>query len=218
MGVGNIWARAALYAGILAGFAYLFVMHQSLGSATMLAFKGTGVWFLAIYAALNARSTSGWLITGVMAMGSLGDVLVEQNLELGAGAFIVGHILAAWLYFKNRRRQLSPSQKWLAIIVVPAVLLISWILTQDGLSLLYSLFLAVMASLAWTSLFSRYRVGIGAMLFVLSDLMIFARGAEWISGTAVDLAIWAFYFAGQVMIVVGVSEVLAKRAGEASPT
>jgi uncharacterized membrane protein YhhN len=42
---------------------------------------------------------------------------------------------------------------------------------------LYSLGLALMAATAWLSRFPRYRVGIGALMFVVSDLLIFGRSA-----------------------------------------
>jgi len=39
----------------------------------------------------------------------------------------------------------------------------------------YSLGLALMAATAWTSRFPRFRVGIGAVMFLVSDLLIFGR-------------------------------------------
>jgi uncharacterized membrane protein YhhN len=75
---------------------------------------------------------------------------------------------------------------------------------------LYALGLAAMAAFAWLSRFPRYRVGIGALMFVVSDLLIFARsgplhGQEW-----VGYAIWTLYFGGQLLIVLGVTRTLEK--------
>lgn len=211
LGVGGPAARWALLAAFVLGGTYLFGMTGDANPTVMLAWKGAGVWLLAIYAALNARSNDGWLIAVVMAMGALGDVLVERNVTAGAAAFAVGHIIAAILYLRHRRVQLDETQKWLGIVTVPAVVMIGWSLTHDPMATLYSLFLGVMAASAWISRFPRYRVGIGAMLFVASDLLIFARMGTETPEPWMTFAIWLLYFVGQVLIVLGVTEMLSAR-------
>ena len=61
-----------------------------------------------------------------------------------------------------------------------------------------------MAAAAWTSSFPRYRVGIGALLFVVSDLLIFARMGAWQDHWAPHAFIWPLYYIGQLLITVGV--------------
>jgi uncharacterized membrane protein YhhN len=65
---------------------------------------------------------------------------------------------------------------------VPATVIIAYLLPADragapGVAL-YSLGLSLMAATAWTSRFHRFRVGIGAVMFVVSDLLIFARAGR----------------------------------------
>jgi uncharacterized membrane protein YhhN len=203
-------AHVVLIAALVAGGTYLFGMNAELHPSMMLAWKGAGVWLLAIYAGLLARKNSGWLIAFVMGMGALGDVLLERNMTLGAGAFLIGHIAAIYLYLNNRRRILTASQRWLAIVTVPAITLIGWSLTRSGPILIYTLFLAMMAASAWASRFPRYWTGIGAMLFVASDLLIFARMGIWADVSWISPAIWLLYFGGQVLIVLGVTRTLAR--------
>jgi uncharacterized membrane protein YhhN len=207
---GGTFAAVALVCALIAGGTYLFGMDADIPDSTMLIWKGLGVWLLAVYAGLCARSNDGWIIALVMAMGALGDVLVERNLAVGSAAFIVGHIAATYLYLSNRRPVLTQSQRWLAIVTVPAVMLISWSLTADAGVTFYSLFLSVMAASAWISRFPRYQTGIGAMLVVVSDLLIFAQMGPMADADWISTAIWALYFAGQVMIVLGVTRTLAK--------
>jgi uncharacterized membrane protein YhhN len=64
--------------------------------------------------------------------------------------------------------------------------------------------LAAMAAAAWTSRFSRYSVGIGAMLFVASDLLIFARMGPLAQSQLPGMLIWPLYYAGQYLICFGV--------------
>jgi uncharacterized membrane protein YhhN len=203
-------AHVVLIAALVAGGTYLFGMNAELHPSMMLAWKGAGVWLLAIYAGLLARKNSGWLIAFVMGMGALGDVLLERNMTLGAGAFLIGHIAAIYLYLNNRRRILTASQRWLAIVTVPAITLIGWSLTRSGPILIYTLFLAMMAASAWASRFPRYWTGIGAMLFVASDLLIFARMGIWADVSWISPAIWLLYFGGQVLIVLGVTRTLVR--------
>ena len=203
--------RWVLIAAIGAGVAYLYAVASGLEGPVFTAWKGAGVALLAVYAALNAKDRSGWMITAVMALGALGDVLIEYAIEAGAAAFLVGHVIAIALYRQHVRSALTSSQQALALAVVPFTCFIAWGLTQDFMAVFYSLFLSIMAATAWTSRFPRYRVGLGAMMFVASDLLIFARmealtGAPWI-----DEAIWVLYFGGQVLIAVGVVGALRQK-------
>jgi uncharacterized membrane protein YhhN len=219
MPVGGNSARIVFWAAVLLGVSYLFGIYwadsipdEETTEAMMPAFtawKGAGVWLLAIYAALNAKSTDGWLIAAVMAFGALGDVLIEQDLTMGGAAFAVGHGVAIWLYLRNRRKVLMQSQIALAFVVVPSTIAIAALMTRDFGIIVYSAILAAMGALAWTSRFPRYRVGIGALMFVASDLLIFARIGPLSEDFWVDYLVWGLYFVGQMLIVLGVTRTLA---------
>ena len=219
-------AQLVLIAAIVAGLSYLLPVawfagvfaEGTRGSLPLVAWKGAGVGLLAVYAAMQARSTDGWLIALVMAFGALGDVLLDAvSMTAGAVAFILGHITAIALYLRNRRGHLTLSQKWLATLVLPLGVLIAVLsvpLAQRPGIGIYTAFVASMAAAAWISRFPRFRTGIGAMMFLVSDLLIFARmgplaGAAWASS-----AVWALYFGGQLLIVLGVTGRLAEGEGE----
>lgn len=206
----------AFFAAVLAGASYLFAANVELAPTAMLAWKGAGVWLLAVYAALQARTIDGWLITAVMALGAAGDVLIESDLMRGAMVFAAGHVVAIGLYARNRRSSLTGSQLALALLVVPLTVVIAWALPSDKTGIaqivVYALFLSTMAALAWTSRFPRYRTGIGAMLFVISDLLIFGRMGALAETVWADAAVWVTYFVGQMLIVVGVTKTLGGKA------
>jgi uncharacterized membrane protein YhhN len=69
-----------------------------------------------------------------------------------------------------------------------------------------------MAAAAWTSRFPRYRTGIGAMLFLASDLFIFAGEGGALSKGVTMWLVWPFYFVGQALIAWGVVSTLSKEA------
>jgi uncharacterized membrane protein YhhN len=200
-----------LRAAVLAGLSYVVTWGLGFGPTVMVIWKGAGVSLLALWAAMQARNQDGWLLAAVMAFGAAGDVLLETaGLMIGAAAFAVGHVLAIWLYARNRRASLTPSQRMLAVFIVPVTIVAAYLLPADRSSALgiafYALLLSVMAAMAWTSRFSRYRTGIGAMMFVASDLLIFARLGPIADTVIVGVAIWLLYFVGQWLIAVGVRE------------
>jgi uncharacterized membrane protein YhhN len=199
--------RAALFAGL----SYVATWGLGFGPVVMVIWKGAGVSLLALWAAVQARDHDGWLLAAVMAFGAAGDVLLETaGLTAGAAAFAVGHVLAIWLYARNRRASVTPSQRLLALLIVPVTVVTAYLLPADRSGALgiafYALLLSVMAAMAWTSRFPRYRTGIGAMMFVASDLLIFARLGPIADTVTVGVAIWLLYFVGQWLIAVGVRE------------
>jgi uncharacterized membrane protein YhhN len=207
-------AKVLLIASIIAGVSYVASWDRGLPQAADLTWKGLGVGLLTVYAALNARTLDGWLLVAVMAFGTLGDVLLgAAGLTVGALAFLAGHLAAIGLYLRNRRQNPSRSQAALAVVLVPAVVVIAFLLPADragapGVAV-YSLGLALMAATAWLSRFPRFRVGIGALMFVVSDLLIFGRGGSWPDSFAVGLAVWGLYYFGQLLICVGVVKALS---------
>ena len=196
-----------LILALIAGASFWFVGQHTIPTLPWIAWKGAGVGLLTIWAALNARGRDGWLITAVMAFGTLGDVLLERSQTGGALAFLAGHLIAVVLYLAHRRSKLSPSQIVLSVLLLVAVPLIAFLLSADrtaapGIAL-YATGLGAMAASAWISRFPRYRVGLGAVMFVASDLLIFAKIGPRSGSLIPVLLIWPLYFAGQALIAWG---------------
>lgn len=206
---------------LFAGASYFIAVLQGWDGSGVIAWKTTGVALLALWAAANARSADGWLITWVLAFGALGDALLDAvGLLAGAAAFAVGHLIAIILYMRNRRPTLTQSQAMLAGILVPLAIFIAWGLTrggeplQTGAAIGYTGGVAVMAATAWTSRFPRYRTGTGAMLFLVSDLFIFAGAGGALASDVTRWLVWPLYFAGQALIGWGVVSTLVQVAPE----
>ena len=135
----------------------------------------------------------------------------HANTSWGRVAFLLGHLAAIALYARFRRAQPSGSQKAVAVTTVIAVPLISYLLTGRPEVALYALSLGGMAAAAWLSSFPRYRVGLGAMMFVASDLLIFARMGPLSHSPLPGLLIWPLYYFGQFLICTGVIATLRAR-------
>ncbi|MDP3674187.1 MAG: lysoplasmalogenase family protein [Novosphingobium sp.] len=200
--------RPWLLASLVAGISFTLVKDGALAGLFKIAWKGAGVSLLAIYALLRAPGRDGKLLAAVMAFGAAGDMAIEIDLAAGAALFFVGHVIAIALYARHRRTRLTQSQKAAAAALLLGTPLIAYLLPADRSAApavaLYALALGGMAAAAWSSAFPRYRVGLGAVLFVASDLLIFARMGPLTASALPGLLIWPFYYAGQFLICVGV--------------
>jgi uncharacterized membrane protein YhhN len=198
--------RATYWAALAAGISYLLVVWFGWSGPAVTIWKGAGVGLLALWAASEARNRGGWWIAAVLALGATGDVLLDAvGLKAGGVAFLAGHLLAAALYWRHR----SGRGGAVALAILVATPAASYLLSGDPGIAFYGACLGAMAAAAWGS---RFPIRIGALLFVASDLLIFAKSglpAE----SPLTLLIWPFYFAAQALIAAGVVPALA-RTGE----
>lgn len=199
--------RLLLALALIAGVSFWVGRSYVAEDAAWTAWKGSGVALLALWAAANARSRDGWQIAVVLAFGALGDVLLERSQALGGGAFLAGHVVAAALYWRHRRAVRSGSQTMLAVLLVIAIPLIAFLLPSDRAAApligIYAIGLGAMTGSAWASSFPRYRVGLGAVMFVASDLLIFAKLGPLAASPVPGWLIWPLYFFGQALIAWG---------------
>ena len=208
--------RPWLLASLAGGIAFYFLRDAAWPETYRIALKGTGVALLACYALARHKGADSRQIAAVMGFGALGDVLIDLvSLQAGAIAFLIGHLIAIHLYLRHRRAATSTSQKLAGLALLVLIPLISFLLPADrsaapGVAL-YALGLGGMTAAAWTSSFPRYRVGIGAVLFAVSDLLIFARLGPLAQNPLPGLLIWPLYYFGQFLICTGVIGELRSR-------
>ena len=200
--------RPWLLASLCASLAFYLLAGSPLGEFWQILLKGAGVGFLAIYAWQRTSGLDGAILTLALALSAAADMTLELNFEAGGALFALSHAVAVVLYLRNRRDRTAPSQLMLAIALLVVTPLVSFLLSERIEIAAYSLFLGVMAAAAWTSRFPRYRVGAGAVLFVLSDWLIFSQMGSFDLGLLPDYLIWPVYFAGQFMIATGVVQCL----------
>ncbi|ALJ12721.1 lysoplasmalogenase family protein [Sphingopyxis macrogoltabida] len=212
-------ARWLWLLALVGGISFFVAVFLRLDGPAIWVWKTTGVAFLSAWAAANARNRDGWMIAAALGFGALGDFLLDAvGMMPGAAAFAVGHLIAITLYLGNRRTPMTGSQKLLATTVVPLALVIAWGLAKNaeaglmGAAVGYTAIVAAMAATAWASRFPRYRTGIGAMLFLASDLFIFAGEGGALSKDITLWLVWPLYFAGQALIAWGVVSTLAQEA------
>lgn len=207
--------RPWLLASLIAGISYWFVAGSWIPGAYLILWKGAGVGLLAIYAWRHHPVADAHRIALVMALGALGDMVLEVSFTGGALAFLFGHMAAIALYLKHRRPVLDTAQRFTAAALLLAVPLASYALTFRPEVALYALGLGGMTAAAFASDFPRQRVALGALLFAVSDLLIFARMGPMAESRIPHLLVWPLYYFGQFLITVGVIGAL-RRKGEFS--
>jgi uncharacterized membrane protein YhhN len=200
--------RPWLLAAATAAISFYFLRDNPIGGLWLILLKGSGVAFLAIYALRRSPLPDGRLLAMALALSALGDMGIELSLELGGALFFASHLAAISLYLRNLRQEPSSSQKSLAVALLLSAPLVSWLVSGNWQIALYGLALGGMAATAWMSRFPRYRVGIGAVMFVVSDWLIFAGPGPMANSPIPDLLIWPLYFSGQFLIATGVVQTL----------
>lgn len=207
--------RPWLVASLLFGLTYSLSWQFAVPGLAAIAWKMGGVGMLVGYALRRHHSGEFLLLAGVMAFWALGDGLLELDMIWGAIAFAAGHMLAIALFLRHRRVHPVRSQKMLAVALFVLAPIIAWFLPGDAAmgmqAAIYTLFVAAMAAMGWNSNFPRYRVGLGAVAFVISDLLIFARMGPLAEAGWVSLAIWMLYYGGVLMLATGIVTTLVKR-------
>ncbi len=205
--------RPWLLASITAATAFYFLSDNPVFEGTWgLLAKGASVGLLALYVLLRLphgrRGLDGALVVIMLVLAAAGDVAIELDFVIGGAFFAAAHCVSVVLYVRNLHKRPSPTQKITGAALLLGTPLISYLLSGDAQIAIYASFLGAMASAAWMSHYPRYRVGTGAVLFVLSDWLIFSRMGTFDLAPLPDLLIWPLYYAGQVMIATGIVQCL----------
>lgn len=207
------WLLASLLAGL--SFPATWLLLPIEGSFFAIIWKMAAVGLLVPFALRRHHDGEFIPLAIMLGLYALGDGLIELSMVAGAVAFAAGHLVAVWLYFRHRRVRPVFSQKLLAIAIFMMTPVIAYGLpptAEEGIQVAaYSVILAAMAAMAWSSNFPRYRVGTGAVLFVVSDLLIFARLGPLKASQLTSIAIWYLYYFGVFLIATGIAQTLVKR-------
>ncbi|MDQ2878715.1 MAG: hypothetical protein M3R41_06535, partial [Pseudomonadota bacterium] len=87
---------------LVAGISFWPASHWWPHDGAMAIWKGSGVGLLAAWTIARMRGPSGRLLALVMVLGTIGDIVLEFSQAIGGAAFLAGHIVAIWLYRRER--------------------------------------------------------------------------------------------------------------------
>lgn len=208
--------RPILLASMAAALAF-YVLRQSpvVPEMWLIPLKGSAVGLLALYAFVRLRGSDARILGAMFVLAALGDMAIEWDFMAGAALFFGYHVLAIALYLRHRREDARASQKAAAVSMLVLTPAIFWLLPAERAdawqAAVYGLALGAMAGCAWMSAFSRYRVGIGAVLFLVSDLLIVAGMGPLMGERLHQWLIWPLYYLGQFLICLGVAQRLRRQ-------
>ncbi len=206
--------RPWLLASIVAACSYYFLSDNPIGELWLIALKGASVGLLALYAMRRAGAgLEAAIFVLMLALAAAGDMAIILDFVLGGALFLAAHLVGIVFYLRHRRVSTTPSQQMLAASLLIGTPVVSYLLSLRLDIALYSIGLGAMAAAAWISRFPRYRVGTGAVLFVVSDWLLFARFGPLNIEPLPTLLVWPVYYAGQLMIATGVVQTLRWQEG-----
>lgn len=176
--------------------------------------KGSAVGLLAVFVLFSTQSINHLLLFLALAASVGGDVLLaiphESSFTRGLLSFLAAHVIFIVLYLKNK----MPTEDITALRVRIAALM--WAAAGVAGYFLYPYlgemmmpvltYSVVLAAMATTALFSKFPVklvGIGALLFVVSDTALGAQ--QFLTVPAfVSYIIWSTYYLAQLLMTLGV--------------
>ena len=206
--------RPFLLLSVAAALAFYYLRWTDLSELYILPIKGAAAAMLAVYVWLRHSGPDARLLTWALGAASLGDMAFHLDKTISGLLFFMFHVLAMGVFLRHRRPDLQGSQRALAVATLVLTPLIAWLLTDDRQVAFYALALGAMAASAWASSFPRYRVGAGAMLFVLSDLLIFAEMGPLAGHFLPEYMVWPTYYLGIFLMATGVVQTMRKRDPE----
>jgi uncharacterized membrane protein YhhN len=210
--------RPFLLLSVAAALAFYYLRFTGFPELFLMLVKGAAVGSLAVYAFLRHGGPDAKLLGWALVAAALGDMGMEYDIGVGGMLFLLFHLFAIMLFMRHRRPALSPSQSWLVGVTFCLTPVIAWLLPADREGAwqvgLYGVALGGMAASAWASSFPRYRVGAGAMLFLASDLLIFAQMGPLEGHFLPEFMVWPLYYLGVLLIATGVVGSVRKKDPE----
>jgi hypothetical protein len=211
-------AKLIWLAAVVLGFAYFLtslgrsgVMFEQLAlipKPIIVAWKGSFTVLLAASVYLASKERSARLISGALAISAIADVLlVTVGIVAGGVCFAVAHALAILGYFRAGSPHLSPARSTNAVafplIVTLGTCTLLWSADKPWAMGMFVLLSSSMAASALLSRFPLWFSGLGAMVFVLSDVLFFADIALFGGSGKLGWLTWACFATGYALVARG---------------
>lgn len=135
-------------------------------------FDALAVASLALFVLAAGRSHSHINFVAILLTLALGRALLAADLNFARVLLSIAHIGGIAFFIRHRRLGASVSQTLAAVALVILVPLIVWLSSTEAQAVVYSILLGAMAAASWLSRFPRYITGLGAVIYVASDIAL----------------------------------------------
>lgn len=176
--------------------------------------KGSAVGLLAVFVLISMQSINHFMLLLALIASVGGDVLLaiphENSFTRGLTSFLIAHVIFIGLYLKNRMlaEDLTALRVRIAALLWAVAAIAAYFLYPHLGDMMIPVFVysAVLTAMASTALISKYPiklVGLGALLFVVSDAVLGAR--QFMDVPAfLDYVVWSTYYLAQLLMTLGV--------------
>lgn len=173
--------------------------------------RSASVAGLALLVLLRTAGVTRVCLGGSLALIAAADILLStKGLMSGGTVYVLAHIVAITGYVLLRDHRAGTPVRLIALAVpILAVLGVAAAVTAASMHPVHLLYPAIsgsMAAWALTSRFNRLTIGLGATLFVVSDVLLFWDFAFYEGTRALGWLIWPAYFGGLALIAAGAIE------------
>ena len=184
--------------------------------------KGSAVGFLALFVLTCARSANHGILFFALVASVAGDIFLalqgETNFLKGLGSFLVAQLFFITLYLKNRlplREVTSLRTGTVSLLWAAGGISLYFMYPYLGDRLVpvfvYASTLILMATTALLSQFPLKLVGLGAILFIVSDSLLGARMVTTLPDYTGSL-VWITYYLAELFMALGVILLPERRA------
>ena len=211
--------QVLLLVSILCGVSYLlapflFAAESKTYWPLNAAIKGLAVSSLAAIAFRLVRGRGIVLLTTALLFSSLGDIFLalrnDNYFVFGLLSFLVAHLLfiALWVLHWDTPLETNGRQKILVLtLLLFLAAMLWWMLPVPGLSVPVAIYMCVLTTMVITAALADFKskwVVIGAILFLLSDMLIaLSTFKDVVGGKLAGVLIWSTYYLAQYLIAVG---------------
>ncbi len=209
----RLWSFTVLLGGAywLGAFARSGIAFHALAElplAVTIPWKGACTLGLALSVYVSGQDQARRWLALALTISAVADMVLPTGAMVASGIlFLISHVMAITVFWRNRAAQLSGLRAGIAIAIP---------LASFGLSLLairgteepfffalYPLLSGIMAATAVISRFPLWLCGLGATVFICSDVLVVA----WVGVLERDpwygFLTWLSYFAGYAMLARG---------------
>ncbi|WP_404481083.1 hypothetical protein [Novosphingobium sp. BL-52-GroH] len=208
--------RPWLLASMACAVAWVALRDSATPDLYLIALEAAPLVLLAVYAALRHRGNDTRSLAGMLALQGIGSALLDYAPLIALNALLVAYLIGLTMFLVHRRAVMDGGRKASALALTLGTPLLCFVAAERagvGVPLFLGLALGGMAASAWISTFPRSRVGLGAALIVVGNVLgIAALGGVGVGlAPAIALVAWPILYIGNLVLATGVTGELRMR-------
>lgn len=206
--------RPWLLGSVLLALAFVWLQDSRVPGLYLLVLKAAPLLLLAVYAVLRHQGNDTHLLAGMLVCEGGGSALIDYFPYEAITLIIIGFGFGIGLFAMHRRAVLAASQKTLLVAMLLLTPLLAYLLAEPVwkvTALFYGLAAGGMAATAWASSFPRYRVGAGAIIILVANMIAIKASTDLETHWLMWRGSWPLFYFGNLMLATGITAELRAR-------